>query len=181
MLGAISWEFDCTPITQSVIKIWKEYCAWFCQAVWSNLFLSCIVNLFSKSVCQGEGCCIIVRDQYLSWNSTVALNCFLPQNSFSRMTRGRSRKKTFKEKYRWKWSFPNRTRRRDCYSSSTMHKSQKRTTRRVDKNESKQPSPNRTRNREWLLLCSLFSQSKCPSSRCRSSFVHHWPHCWTTT
>ncbi len=29
----------------------------------------------------------------LSWGSTVALNCFLPQKSVSRMTRGRSRKK----------------------------------------------------------------------------------------
>ncbi len=52
------------------------------------LLLSCIVNLFSKSASQGEGCCIIVRDQYLSWGSTDALNCFLPQKSVSRMTRG---------------------------------------------------------------------------------------------
>jgi hypothetical protein len=35
-----------------------------------------------------------VRDQYLSWGSTAALNYFLPQKSVSRMTRGRSRKKS---------------------------------------------------------------------------------------
>jgi hypothetical protein len=173
-------------MTQLVVKILKEYCAWFCQAVWLTLLLlllSCVVNLFSKSASQEEGCCIIVRDQYLSWGSTAALNCFLPQKSFSRMTRGRSRKETlkFKERYRWKWSFPNRTWRRDCYSSSTTHKSQKRKTRRFYRNESKQPSPNRTRNREWLLLCSLCSQFKYPSSRYRSLFVHHWLHCQTTT
>jgi hypothetical protein len=95
-LGTISWEFDCTPITQLVIKILKEYCAWFCQAVWSNLFLlllSCIVNLFSESAFQEEGCCTIVRDQYSSWGSTEALNGFLPQKNISRMTRGRSRKR----------------------------------------------------------------------------------------
>ncbi len=34
-----------------------------------------------------------MRDQYSSWGSTVALNCFLPQKSVSRMTRGRSRKR----------------------------------------------------------------------------------------
>ena len=34
-----------------------------------------------------------MRDQYLSWGSTAALNCFLTQKSVSRMTRGRSRKK----------------------------------------------------------------------------------------
>jgi hypothetical protein len=44
------------------------------------------------SASQGEGCCIIVRDQYLSWGNTGALNCFLPQKSVWRMTRGRSRK-----------------------------------------------------------------------------------------
>ncbi len=55
---------------------------------------------------------------------------------------------------------------RDCNSSSMTHKSQKRKTRTVDRNESKQPSPNRTRNREWLLLCSLCSQPKCPSIDC---------------
>ncbi len=96
VLGAISWEFNCTPITQLVIKILKEYCAWFCQAVWLNLFLlllSCIVNLISESASQGEGCCIIVRDQFLSWGSTVALNCFLAPKSVSRMTSGRSRKR----------------------------------------------------------------------------------------
>ncbi len=96
MLGTISWEFDCTPITQVVIKILKEYCAWFCQAIWLNLFLlllSCVVNLSSKSASQREGCCIIVRDQYFSWGSTEALNSFLPQKSVSRMTRGRSRKR----------------------------------------------------------------------------------------
>jgi hypothetical protein len=42
---------------------------------------------------QGEGCCIIVRDRYLSCGSTEALNCFLTQKSVSRMTRGRSRKR----------------------------------------------------------------------------------------
>ncbi len=56
-----------------------------------------------------------------------------------------------------------------------MHKSQKRKTRRVYRSASKQHSPNRTRNRERLLLCSLSSQSKCPSSRYKSFFVHHWP------
>ncbi len=87
---------NCTPITQLVIKIWKEYSAWFCQAAWLNLFLlllSCTVNHSSKSASQGEGCCIIVRDQYSSWSCTVALNSFLPQKSVSRMTRCRSRKK----------------------------------------------------------------------------------------
>ncbi len=54
----------------------------------------CIVNLSSESASQGEGCCIIVRDQYLSWGSTAALNSFLPQKSVSRMTRGRSRIKS---------------------------------------------------------------------------------------
>ncbi len=95
MIGAISWEFNITPITKLGIKILKEYCAWFCQAVWLNLFLLlyCIVNLISKSASQGEGCCIIVRDQYLSWDSTVALNYFLTQKNFSRMTRGRSQKR----------------------------------------------------------------------------------------
>ncbi len=46
-------------------NVWKEYCAWFCQAVWLNLFLLlyCIVNLISESASQGEGCCIIVRGQ----------------------------------------------------------------------------------------------------------------------
>ncbi len=34
-----------------------------------------------------------MSDQYLYWGSTVALNCFLPQKSSSRMTRDRSRKK----------------------------------------------------------------------------------------
>ncbi len=59
-----------------------------------------------------------------------------------------------------------------------MHKSQKRKTRRVYRNESKQPSPNwRTRSWKWLLLCSLCSHSKCQSSSTKSSFVHHWPHC----
>ncbi len=75
---------------------WKEYCAWFCQAIWLNLFLlllSCIVNLISESASQGESCCIIVRDQDLSWGSTAALNCFLPQKCVSRMTKGRSRKR----------------------------------------------------------------------------------------
>jgi hypothetical protein len=100
VLGAIFWEFNFTPITELVIKILKEYCAWFCQAVWSNLFfllLSCVVNLFSKSASQGEGCCIIMRDQYLSWGSTVALNCFLTQKSVSRMGRGRKRHQTSKK------------------------------------------------------------------------------------
>ncbi len=52
------------------------------QAIWSNLFLLiyCVVNLISESASQGEGCCIIVRDQYLSSGSTAALNCFLTQN-----------------------------------------------------------------------------------------------------
>ncbi len=60
-----------------------------------NLFLLlyCIVNLISESASQGEVCCIIVRDQYSSWGSTAALNCFLTQKSVSRMTRGRSRKR----------------------------------------------------------------------------------------
>ncbi len=59
---------DCTPIPILVIEILKEYCALFCQAIWSNLFLLlyCIVNLISESASQGGGCCIIVRDQYLS-------------------------------------------------------------------------------------------------------------------
>ncbi len=34
-----------------------------------------------------------MREQYLSWGSTAALNCFLPQKSVTRMTRDRSRKK----------------------------------------------------------------------------------------
>ncbi len=34
-----------------------------------------------------------MRDQYLSWGSTAALNCFLTQKSVSIMTIGRSRKK----------------------------------------------------------------------------------------
>ncbi len=87
MLGAISWEFDCTPITQLVIEILKEYCAWFCQAIWLNLFLlllSYFVNLISKNASQGEGCCIIVRDQYSFWGSTAALNCFFTQKSVSK-------------------------------------------------------------------------------------------------
>ncbi len=77
------------------LKILKEYCAWFCQAVWLNLFLLlyCNVNLISESASQGEGCCIMVRDQYLSWGSTAALNYFLTQKSVFRMTRGRSRKR----------------------------------------------------------------------------------------
>ncbi len=63
-LGAISWEFNCTPIPILVIKILKEYCAWFCKAIWLNLFLLlyCFVNLISKSASQGEGCCIIVEN-----------------------------------------------------------------------------------------------------------------------
>ncbi len=63
---------------------------------WLNLFLlllSCVVNLFSKIASQGEGLCIIVRDQYSFWGSTAALNRFLPQKSVSRTTRGRRRKK----------------------------------------------------------------------------------------
>ncbi len=43
-----------------------------------SVLLSCIVNLSSESASQGEGCCIVVRDQYSSWGSTAALNCFLP-------------------------------------------------------------------------------------------------------
>ncbi len=77
-------------------QILKEYCAWFCQATWLNLFLlplSCVVNLISESASQGEGCCIEVRDWFLSWGSTAALNCFLTQKNVSRMTRGRSRKR----------------------------------------------------------------------------------------
>ncbi len=48
----------------SVIKISKEYCAWFCQAIWLNLFLLlyCIANLICESASQGEGCCIIVEN-----------------------------------------------------------------------------------------------------------------------
>ncbi len=63
--------------------------------IWLNMFLLlyCVVNLISESASQGEGCCIIVRDQYLSWGSTAALNCFLTQKSVSRMTRGRSWKR----------------------------------------------------------------------------------------
>jgi hypothetical protein len=82
-----------------VVKISKESCV-LClilpSRVWLNLFLlllSYVVNLFSKSAPQKEGCCIIVRDQYSSWGSTAALNCFLMQKSVSRMTRGRSRKR----------------------------------------------------------------------------------------
>jgi hypothetical protein len=185
VLGATSWEFDCSPITQLVVKIWKEYCAWFCQAVCSNLFLllpSCIVNLSSKSASQGEGYCIIVRDQYLSWVSTAALNCFLPQKSVSGMTRGRSRKKRHSSnKSTDEMIIPKLTRWRDCYSSSMTHKPQKRKTRRFYRNASKQHSPKRTRNRERLFLCSRSSQSKCPSSRYKSSFVHHLLHCQPTT
>ncbi len=78
------------------MKILKEYCAWFCQAIWLNLFLlllSCIVNPVSKSASKGEGCCIIVRDQYSSWGSFAALNCFFTQKKVSSMTRGRRRKR----------------------------------------------------------------------------------------
>ncbi len=39
----------------------------------------------------------------------------------------------------------------------------------------------RIRNWEWYLLCSLCSQSKCQSSSTKSSFVHCWPHCQTST
>ncbi len=61
------------------------------RLVKSVYLLYCIVNLISKSASQGEGCCIIMRDQYSSWGITAALNCFLTQKSVSRMTRGRSR------------------------------------------------------------------------------------------
>ncbi len=62
-----------------------------------------------------------------------------------------------------------------------MHKSQKRKTRRAYRNASNDHSPNRTKNRERLLICSLSSQSKCQSSRYKSSFVHYWPRCQPTT
>ncbi len=61
------------------------------KSVSSASILRC--QSFSKSASQGEGCCIIVRDQYSSWGSTVALNCFLTLKGVSRMTRGRSRKR----------------------------------------------------------------------------------------
>ncbi len=147
------WEFYCTPITQLVIEILKEYCAWFCQAIWSNMFLlllTCIVNLFSKSASQEEACCIIVRDQFLSWGSSAALHCFLTQKSVSKMGRGRKRHRTSKKSTDENDHSLKRTRWRDCYSSSSMHKSQKRKNRRFYRNEFKQPSPNRrTRNWEW--------------------------------
>ncbi len=44
--------------TQMVIKILKEYCAWLCQAIWSNLFLlllSCIVKSYLQECISRRG------------------------------------------------------------------------------------------------------------------------------
>jgi hypothetical protein len=47
-------------------KFWTRTVLDFCQAVWLNMFLLlyCIINHNSESASQGEGCCIVVRDQY---------------------------------------------------------------------------------------------------------------------
>jgi hypothetical protein len=107
------------------------------ESVSSASILHC--HLIPESASQGEGCCTIVRDQYLSWGSTVALNCFLTQKSVSRMTRGRSRKRHWSSmKSTDKNIIPKQDKvKRLLLLQLKTHKYQKRKTIRVYRNKSK--------------------------------------------
>ncbi len=157
-----------------VVKILKEYCAWFCQAVWLNLFLLlyCFVNLISKSASWGEGCCIIVEN---SIRTEVVVQPWIVS----------LHKRLFPEWVKVERDIKLQGRVLMKMINPNQDKVKRLLLLQLDAqvpDEFKQPSPNRRiRNWEWYTLCSLCSQSKFQSSSTKSSFIYCWQHCQTST
>ncbi len=124
---------------------------------------------------------IIVSYQVLSWGSTAALNCFIPQKSVSRMTRGRSKKRHWSSKKSTDENGHSQT--GQGKEITTPPPPQQRTiTRKGRQEELTEINPSNSHLTEPEIGNDYYyAASKCPSSRYRSTFVLHWPCCQTTT